>query len=79
MPQIEWRSEVERLRGIDVGGVLIGLIILGVGVYYFLTNTLGLPIPELDWDRVWPLFIIALGAGIVSANWLRRKDGGSGS
>jgi len=70
---------VERLRGIDVGGVLIGLIILGVGVYYLLTNTLGLAIPELDWDRVWPLFIIALGVGIVSSNWMRRKSGGSGS
>ena len=70
---------MERLRGIDVGGVLIGLIILGVGVYYLLTNTLGLAIPELDWDRVWPLFIIALGVGIVSSNWMRRKSGGSGS
>lgn len=70
---------MERLRGIDVGGVLIGLIILGVGVYYLLTNTLGLAIPELDWDRVWPLFIIALGVGIVSSNWMRRKDRGSGS
>jgi uncharacterized membrane protein len=70
---------VDRLRGVDVGGVLIGLIIVGVGIYYFLTNTLGLPIPQLDWDRVWPLFIIALGVSIVSANWLRRKDDGSSS
>lgn len=70
---------MDQLRGVDVGGVLIGLIIVGIGFYYFLTNTLGLPIPQLDWDRVWPLFIIALGVSIVSANWMRRKDGGSGS
>ena len=70
---------MERLRGLDVGGILIGLIILGVGIYYLLTNTLGLAIPELDWDRVWPLFIIALGVGIVSSNLLRRRNSGPGA
>jgi hypothetical protein len=70
---------VDRLRGVDAGGVLVGLIVMGIGFYYFLTNTLGLPIPQLDWDRVWPLFIIALGVSIVWANGLRRKDGGPGS
>ncbi len=70
---------MERLRGLDVGGILIGLIILGVGIYYLLTNTLGLAMPELDWDRVWPLFIIALGVGIVSSNLLRRRNSGPGA
>lgn len=70
---------MERLRGLDVGGILFGLIILGVGVYYFLTNTLGLAMPELDWDRVWPLFIIALGVGIVSSNLVRRRNSGPGA
>lgn len=68
---------MERLRDVDVARVLVGLIILGVGFYYFLTKTLGIPLPDLDWDRVWPLFIIALGLGIVSTNWYRRKSGGS--
>jgi hypothetical protein len=64
---------VDRWRGLDVGGFLFGLIILGVGVYYFLTNTLGLPIPALDWDKVWPLFVIAFGAGIAANNWYNRR------
>jgi hypothetical protein len=66
---------VKRLRNLDLGGVLIGLIILGVGVYYFLDQTLGIALPELNWDKVWPLFIIALGAGIVFSNWARSKGG----
>jgi hypothetical protein len=68
---------VERLRDVDVARVLIGLIIAGVGFYYFLTNTLGLALPQLDWDGVWPLFLIAVGLGIVSSNLLGH--GGSGS
>jgi hypothetical protein len=69
---------VERLRGLDVGGLLIGLIILGVGVYYFVNQTLGIDIPKLDWDRVWPLFVIALGAGIVLSNWFKKDKGDGG-
>jgi len=66
---------MDRLHDIDVARVLIGLIIAGVGFYYFLTNTLGLPLPGLDWDSVWPLFVIAVGLGIASSAWYRR-DGG---
>jgi ABC-type antimicrobial peptide transport system permease subunit len=68
---------VERLRDVDVARVLIGLIIAGVGFYYFLTNTLGLALPQLDWDRVWPLFLIAVGLGIVSTNLLGHRRSGS--
>ncbi len=64
---------MDRLHNVDVGRVLIGLIVAGVGFYYFLTNTLGLALPELDWDRVWPLFIIAIGLGIASANWYGKN------
>ena len=69
---------MERLRGLDVGGLLIGLVIVGVGVYYFMEQTLGIAIPKLDWDRVWPLFVIALGVGIVSSNWFKKDKGGDG-
>jgi hypothetical protein len=64
---------VERLRDVDVAKVLIGLIVAGVGFYYFLTNTLRLALPQLDWDRVWPFFVVAIGLGIVNANWHRRQ------
>jgi hypothetical protein len=69
---------VDRLRNIDVGGVIIGLIILGVGLYYFGQKTLGLSIPDLEWDRIWPLFVVAAGIGIVLTNWARANKGNSG-
>jgi hypothetical protein len=58
-------------RRMDVGAVIIGLVILGVGGYFLLENTFGIDLPELDWDVIWPLFIIAIGAGIVWRAWDR--------
>jgi hypothetical protein len=58
-------------RRMDVGAVIIGLVILGVGGYFLLENTFGIDLPELDWDVIWPLFIIAIGVGIVWRAWDR--------
>ena len=49
----------------EIGALLIGAIFLLVGGYYLLTNTFGLDLPELSWDATWPLFVIALGIGIM--------------
>lgn len=49
----------------ELGGLLIGAILLLVGGYYLLTSTFGLALPELNWDAIWPLFVIALGIGIL--------------
>ena len=66
------------LRHLDIGGVLIGLIILGVGLYYLLVNTFGFVLPELDWDKIWPLAVIAVGLGILWGTWSRTSLGGHG-
>ncbi len=49
----------------EFGALLIGAILLLVGGYYLLTSTFGLDLPELSWDAIWPLFVIALGIGIL--------------
>jgi hypothetical protein len=75
-----WRAPASRrilvkLRNLDLGGLLFGLIILGVGIYFLLDQTLGLDLPDLDWDKVWPLFLIALGVGIVFSTWTKGRAG----
>jgi cell wall-active antibiotic response 4TMS protein YvqF len=70
---------MDRLRRLDIGGVIFGVIILGVGVYYLLANTFGVALPELDWDKIWPLLVIALGLGILWGAWNRYSRGGHGS
>jgi len=69
---------MERMRRLDLGAFLLGLIILGIGTYYLLANTFGLDLPELDWEMVWPLFVIALGAGLLWGAWSRMSRGGQG-
>ncbi len=66
---------MDRLRRLDIGGVIIGLLIIGIGGYYLLVNTFGFTLPELDWDKVWPIAVIALGAGIAWGAWARQGSG----
>jgi len=69
---------VDRLRRIDLGAILIGLLILGVGIYYLLVNTFGLQLAELDWDKIWPLAVVALGIGIIWGAWSKMTPRGHG-
>lgn len=63
-------------RGVDVGALVFGAILLLVGGYYLLVNTFGVQLPELNWDQIWPLAIIGLGI-LVVARALQTR-GGSG-
>ena len=69
---------MDRLRSLDLGAILIGLIILGVGVYYTLVNVFGFRLAELNWDMVWPLAVIAVGIGILWGAWTRVAPHGHG-
>ena len=52
-------------RRLDIGAIVFGAVILFAGVYYLLRNTLGFNLGELDWDRIWPFLILALGGSIL--------------
>ena len=69
---------MHRLRGLDLGAVIIGVLVLGVGAYYVLVNTFGVNLPDLDWDKIWPLAIMALGVAIIAGAWGRMNRGGHG-
>ena len=69
---------MDLLRRLDVGALIFGIVILGVGIYYLLTNTFGFQLPELDWDKIWPLLVIALGLGTLWGVWNRSSRGGHG-
>ncbi len=55
----------ERRRGRDAGALVLGAILLLVGGYYVLRNTLGFDLGELDGERIWPVAVIAIGLMIV--------------
>ena len=52
--------------------LVFGVIILLVGLWFLATQTLGLDLPRLDWDQLWPIVLIAIGALIV-LNAMQRR------
>lgn len=61
-------------HGVDVGALIFGAILLLVGGYYLLVNTFGIQLPELNWDQIWPIALIALGIAVV-AKALQSRSG----
>ncbi len=55
----------ERRRRLDLGAIFFGAILLFVGGYYLLTNTFEMDLPELNWDRFWPVIVIGLGVVVL--------------
>jgi hypothetical protein len=53
--------------------LLIGVVLLAVGLWYFADRTLGLDLPPLNWRDLWPIALIILGAWIVAGPYLRRR------
>ncbi len=61
-------------RRLDPGAIVFGLILLAVGAYYLLRNTLGIDIPEIKGDQVWPLLIVGLGVVVLYRAWDRGRS-----
>lgn len=59
----------------DVGAIVFGVILLLVGGYYLLQQTLGVDLPTLDWSRIWPVFLLVLGGVIVYRSWQEKQQG----
>jgi divalent metal cation (Fe/Co/Zn/Cd) transporter len=60
-------------RRIDFGALVLGGLILFAGGYYFLRNTLGFNLDELDWEPIWPVLVIALGGSILFGALVRSN------
>ena len=52
-------------EGPRFGSIIIGLVILAVGLWYFADRTLGLELPRIEADQLWPIVVIALGAWLI--------------
>jgi Domain of unknown function (DUF5668) len=67
-PNWAWR---DRRRRRDRGSLFFGLLLLVVGGYFLLRDTLRIELPDLG--DLWPIFVIALGLWIL-VNAARRDD-----
>jgi hypothetical protein len=63
-PPTPWQQPPKQ-RNSNVATILVGLVFLIIGVWYFLDTTLGLTMPDIEWDNLWPILLIAIGGVIV--------------
>ena len=49
-----------------------GLILLAVGLWFFVEVTLGYDMPAIPWRDVWPLGLIAIGLFVIVRGLTRR-------
>lgn len=52
---------------------LIGLAFIAVGLWFFGVVSLGLDLPALDWDLVWPVLLMVVGGLVLLGAVLRRR------
>ncbi len=73
-PAGSWAAPQRRDRG-DGGRIwtlIVGLFILGLGVWFFLDSTLGFDMPTIRWSQFWPVILIVIGAAVLLGA-LRRE------
>jgi hypothetical protein len=46
--------------------LVMGVVVVALGGYFPLRNTFGLAVPDINWDLVWPVVLIAIGLTAVS-------------
>jgi hypothetical protein len=67
-------------RTVDVGTLIFGLLILGIGGYLLLKDTLKIAVPEITWDAFWPVILIVIGVAVLlraltgNSRRARRRD-----
>jgi hypothetical protein len=54
------------------GTIVFGLILVAVGLWFFADQTLGLEMPRLRWNDLWPIALIVLGGWILLGSMRRR-------
>jgi hypothetical protein len=69
-PEEPWAPP--RTRDGNVAGIVVGLVLLGIGVWFLLDFTLGFEMPRIRWGDVWPLILIVIG-GVIVYQAMRRR------
>lgn len=60
-------------RAGDTAARLWGLLVLAVGIWFFIGVTLGYDMPRIPWGDVWPIGLIAIGLLVILRGMGRRS------
>jgi len=45
--------------------LIVGLVILGIGLWFFAERTLGIEMPDFRWSQLWPVILIVIGVVVL--------------
>ena len=73
-PASGWQAPSTATGGPErsTAGLVFGLILLAVGLWFFLERTLGIAMPRIEMRVVWPVILIVIGAVLVVRSAGRR-------
>ena len=54
-----------KARDSNIASIIVGLVLLVIGIWYFLDQTLGFQMPNISWGDLWPIVLIAIGGVIL--------------
>jgi hypothetical protein len=69
-PGVGWRPPREPET--NVASIAVGLVLLAIGIWYLLDQTLGFDMPRIHWSDFWPVILIVLGAVMIYRSATRR-------
>ena len=68
-----WSKDPTVVGAADTAGRVWGLIVLGLGLWFFADITLGLDMPAVAWRDLWPVVLIVIGLAVVVRGVARRR------
>ena len=57
----------------DTAARVWGLLVLGVGLWFFAEVTLGYDMPSIPWRELWPLGLIVIGLAVIVRGLTHRR------
>ena len=67
-----WSKDPSVVRVADTAGIIWGVILLGVGLWFLADITLGFDMPSIAWRDLWPIGLIAIGLLVLVRGMTRR-------
>jgi uncharacterized membrane protein len=62
----------DRNRRSGTFAIVVGLVMIAIGAYYFLDRTLGIAMPRIQLGSLWPIVLIVVGGLIIVRSFQRK-------